>query len=257
MLKEALMVLLHVWGRQPGRRPEVMTLRHCDTWQLLRNIFVYDGQVIIVTDRDKMKAIRDNGRKVARFLPDRLGRMMIAYVAWLLPAECMLRSEGKLAQPRAEDMEYLWKNGDSRRWETDRLSMALARTMQAGTGVRMGVGRYRAIAIEIGRKIRGLVVQLAEQLCEEDDDDDIELDPITGEPMDVAGGWNIVWDLQSTHGTAMARQHYAVHIGFPGRLPPEIVRTSAHHSATQSINYSNQINQIRRFLHSIKSNPVI
>lgn len=66
------MVLVHVWGGQPGRGPEVTTLRHCDSWQPMRNMFVLDGQVMLITDRDKVKAMRDNGRKVARFLPPRV-----------------------------------------------------------------------------------------------------------------------------------------------------------------------------------------
>jgi hypothetical protein len=53
--------------RRAGRGPEVMTLRHGDSWQLLRNIFFYDGVLLIVTDRDKMEAIRGIGRKVDRF----------------------------------------------------------------------------------------------------------------------------------------------------------------------------------------------
>lgn len=46
---------------------------------------------MLVTDRDKMKAMRDIGRKVARFLPERVGRMLLAYILWLLPAERLLR----------------------------------------------------------------------------------------------------------------------------------------------------------------------
>jgi hypothetical protein len=37
--------------------------------------------------------------------------------------------------------------------------------------------------------------------------------------------WNIVWYLQSTHKTRITRQHYAVHIGFPGKLQPEKIVT--------------------------------
>lgn len=224
--RETLMVLVHTWGGLPGRGPELTTLRHCDSWQLIRNIFVMDGQVMIVTDRDKMKAIRDNGRKVARFVPDGIGRMIVAYISWLIPAERVLRRECKLAEPRGEQLEYMWRDGSSRVWDTERLSRKLARVMQAGTGVRIGVGRYRAVAIEMGRRIRGLVTkQLEGRMEDEDNDDNIEVDPITGEPIDCGGSWNIVWDLQSTHGTRIARQHYAVHIGFPGKLQPEMIAT--------------------------------
>ncbi|KAL9563895.1 hypothetical protein ACKAV7_011930 [Fusarium commune] len=226
LLREALLVLVHTWGGLPGRGPEITTLRHCDSWQLMRNIFILDRQVMIVTDRDKMKAIRDNGRKVARFVPDWIGRMIVAYIAWLLPTERVLRRECQLAEPRGEQLEYMWRDGCSSVWETDRLSRQLGRVMQAGTGVRLGVGRYRAIAIEMGRKIRGLVMkQLEGKMDDEDEDDNIEIDQITGEPVDCGGSWNIVWDLQSMHGTRIARQHYAVHIGFPGKLQPEMIAT--------------------------------
>ncbi|KAI3572913.1 hypothetical protein IWW34DRAFT_837925 [Fusarium oxysporum f. sp. albedinis] len=225
LLRETLLVLVHTWGGLPGRGPEITTLRHCDSWQLMRNIFILDGQVMIVTDRDKMKAIRDNGRKVARFVPDRIGRMIVAYIAWLLPTERVLRRECQLAEPRGEQLEYMWRDGCSSVWETDRLSRQLGRVTQAGTGVRLGVGRYRAIAIEMGRRIRGLVMKQLEGKMDDEDEDNIEIDQITGEPVDCGGSWNIVWDLQSTHGTRIARQHYAVHIGFPGKLQPEMIAT--------------------------------
>ncbi|KAH7012637.1 uncharacterized protein B0I36DRAFT_221660, partial [Microdochium trichocladiopsis] len=82
--RQALLVSTHTWGGQPGRGPEIMTIRHCDTQDMLRNVFVFDGQVMLVTDRDKAKAIRGIGRKVARFLPETVGRLMVAYILWIL-----------------------------------------------------------------------------------------------------------------------------------------------------------------------------
>lgn len=224
--REMLIVLVHMWAGLPGRGPELTTLRHCDTWQLIRSIFIVDGQVMIVTDRDKMKALRDAGRKVARFLPDRIGKMMVAYIAWLLPLEEMLRDALKLSKPRADAFSFLWRNGDSEVWKTDRLSAILGRIIQAGTGVRMGLARYRPIAIEIGRQIRGLAIKQVELRKDEAEDyDDIDVDPMTGEPMECGGSWGIVFDFQSTHGTAIAEQHYAVHVKSVGDLQPEMVAT--------------------------------
>ncbi|KAF4421770.1 recQ family helicase [Fusarium austroafricanum] len=180
LLRQTLLVLVHTWGGLPGRGPEITTLRHCDSWQLIRNIFIIDGQVMIVTDRDKMKAIRDNGQKVAQFVPDQIGRMIVAYIAWLLPTERVLRRECKMAEPRGEQLEYMWRDGSSAVWDTERPSRKLACIMQAGTGVRLGVGRYWAVAIEMGRRIRGLVMkQLEGKMEDEDEDDDVEVDPMT------------------------------------------------------------------------------
>jgi len=105
--REQLLVATHVWAGQPGRGPELTTMRHCDSWQLLRNVFVVGGAVLIVTDRDKMKAIRDNGHKVARLLPDRVGRMMVAYITWLLPAEQALRRVAGFPDPQEAYIEFL------------------------------------------------------------------------------------------------------------------------------------------------------
>ncbi|KAM3426677.1 hypothetical protein NHJ13734_009323 [Beauveria thailandica] len=91
--KELLIAMCHVWGGMPGRGPEVTTMRHCDGLQLMRNVFVYGGSMMIVTDRDKAKSIRDMGRKVAQRMDDSMGRVLIAYIAWLLPDEEILEQE--------------------------------------------------------------------------------------------------------------------------------------------------------------------
>jgi len=64
-----------------------------------RNVFVFDGQVLFITDRDKSKAIRGVGRKVARFLPRDASRLLVAYIAWVLPFERLLRQTALAATP--------------------------------------------------------------------------------------------------------------------------------------------------------------
>ena len=48
---------------------------------------------MLITDLDKSRSIRGFGRKVARFLPRRIGQMIVVYIAWLLPFEEMLYDE--------------------------------------------------------------------------------------------------------------------------------------------------------------------
>ena len=223
--REVLMTAVHVWGGQPGRGPELVTLRHADSVSLLRNVFVLEGMVALVTDRDKMKSIRGQGRKVARFVPSRLGRAIVAYVAWLLPAEEALARLCGTGRPRADTAEFMWRHGGSRVWESGRASALLGQAMQAGVGVRLVLLRYRAVAIELGRQFQGLAVRQAEVAMGEEEEDEAELDPATGEAVASEGGWDIVWDLQATHGTRIARQHYAVHVNFPGQLTAQMTET--------------------------------
>ncbi|KAK7422456.1 hypothetical protein QQZ08_009508 [Neonectria magnoliae] len=51
--------------------------------QLLKNVFVFDGQVMLITDHDKSRGKRGRGRKVARFLPELPSQMMVTYIVWL------------------------------------------------------------------------------------------------------------------------------------------------------------------------------
>ncbi|PNH58043.1 hypothetical protein VD0002_g9477 [Verticillium dahliae] len=148
-----------------------------------------------------------------------MGRMMVTYVVWLLPFE------RRLAEPRTDQLEFMWRDGDSRAWDTTRLSAVMARMLQADIRVRIGVAR--PIAIKISRRIRGFAMHQMESCIVEEDtgEDDVDIDPLTGEPVECGGSWNIVWDLQATHGSKVARQHYAVHIGTPGNLQPAMNAT--------------------------------
>ncbi|RYP30260.1 hypothetical protein DL768_011198 [Monosporascus sp. mg162] len=148
--------LVDSMGGQPRRGPEIMTVRHYDTQQLLRNMFVFDGQVLLVTDRDKNKAIRGISRKVAQFLPEYVGKIMVAYVAWLLPFEKMLAARGLPAPSTSAPLPP-----DERK----QLASATGRHL----GVELTVADYRHVAIKLGRKIRGLVIRQLEVDIRADD----------------------------------------------------------------------------------------
>ncbi|KAK6225124.1 hypothetical protein QIS74_02548, partial [Colletotrichum tabaci] len=231
-LKRSLLASMHVWGGQPGRGPEMTTARYCDTQDMARNVFVFDGQVMIVTDRDKNQAIRGLSRKVARFLPDRLGKMMVAYIAWVLPFERLLYAEAGIHGPSRSLHPWLWKDARRGVWGTAELSKELDAVTRGTIGVSLTVSSYRHVAIELGRKIRGLVVRQVEvEIAEEDDGAGpgagahrgaLETDPLTGEARRKPR-MEFIWDLQATHGGVTARRHYAMNIEFPNQLQPEMV----------------------------------
>ncbi|KXJ85269.1 hypothetical protein Micbo1qcDRAFT_186716 [Microdochium bolleyi] len=225
-LRSQLLLLTHIWGGQPGRGPEVTSVRYMDTKQLSRSVYVFDGQVMLVTDRDKAKSIRGYGRKVARFLPDRIGRLLIVYIAWLIPFEEMLLGAIRARKPSESLRHWLWKDGCRGRWGTEVLTKELKAATASYLGVELGTAAYRHLAIELGRTIQGLVVQQQElEVGAADDGSGLEngdVDEATGEPRQRART-ELVWDLQATHGSAVARSRYAVNIQFPGQLQPQLI----------------------------------
>lgn len=216
------MPTVHIWGGQPGRGPELATLKHCDIEQLPKNVFVFDGRVMLVTDRDKCKGFQERGRKVARFLPEDVSRIMVAYIAWLLPFERVVHRLSGIRGPSDSLGPWLWKSAEKGMWATDELSRRLGLLTGTHLGVRLTVASYRHVAIEFGRRIKGLLIRQRE--VEVGDDDEVEdmIDPGTGERRSRRRTEHI-WDLQATHGSNIARRHYGLTVLFPNQLQPEMV----------------------------------
>ena len=224
----AMVVVTHIWWGMPGRGPEILTMRHCDSQQLIRNAFIFDGQMMLITDRDKSRAIRGIGRKVARFLPELPTKMMVAYIAWLIPTARMLQEQAGIQGPGPSLEGFLWADARKGRWDTELLTQRLRLLTAEHTGLTMGVSEYRHVGIEMGRKVRGLAVRqvevgIGDEADGEENNMTAEVDPVTGETRGKRR-FEYVFDLQSTHGSVLA-QRYAVNIQFPDQLQPQMVAT--------------------------------
>lgn len=210
------MVNAHIWGDQPGRGPEITTLKHCDTQQVVRNVFVFNGQMLMITDRDKRVAIHGLGRKVARFIPERLGKMMVAYVEWLLPFEEFLYAKTDVSGPPKSLVSLMWKSGRKGQWETPQLSQGLSALTGEHVKVELTVSPYRHVAIGLGRMIKEIVIRQVEvEMGEQEDDEKGMRDVMTREHRDGVR-MEYVWDLQATYGSMIARRHYALDVRYPG-----------------------------------------
>ncbi|KAL7940361.1 P-loop containing nucleoside triphosphate hydrolase protein [Trichoderma barbatum] len=147
--------------------------------------------------------------QVARFLPEHLpehlSRVMVAYIAWLLPFE---KAVHKLSGIRGLSEKlglWHWKTAEHRLWNTERLSKHLGLLTGIHLGVELGVLNYRHVAIELGRRIKGLVIRQLELDGIEaagDSDDDGHFDPLTGESRKQQRT-EYIWDLQATHGSLL------------------------------------------------------
>lgn len=64
----------------PARGVEILPIRCENAPEALRNVFVHDRQVIIVTAYYKLQAITGQHKVIARFLGRRIGRLLIAFL---------------------------------------------------------------------------------------------------------------------------------------------------------------------------------
>ncbi|KAF1922122.1 uncharacterized protein M421DRAFT_79517, partial [Didymella exigua CBS 183.55] len=87
---ELLCLAVHVTGGQPARGPELLSVRWRNGVLQDRNLYVMEGQVVVITRYHKLQAQWDQPRVVARFLPDRLGQLLAAYLLYVRPLQTML-----------------------------------------------------------------------------------------------------------------------------------------------------------------------
>ncbi|KAF1928469.1 uncharacterized protein M421DRAFT_4949 [Didymella exigua CBS 183.55] len=105
-------------------------MRHCNGLLQDRNIFVMDGQVMTVVHYHKSQSQWDKPKVVPRFLPPRLGQVMVLYLAYLQP----FREYLTVQVLGGSFSDYVWAD-EQGPWGTDRLTRALRRE----TGKRLGV----------------------------------------------------------------------------------------------------------------------
>jgi hypothetical protein len=156
-------------------------------------------------------------------LPERLSRIVVAYIAWWLPFEKVLHRLAGIRGPSDSLDPWIWKSAEKGIWDTAMLSKQLAVVSGVEIGARLTVSSYRHVAVEMGRKIKGLIIrQIEVEAAAGDSGDDEVADPITGERRRQPRV-EYVWDSQATHGSRIARGHYGVNLQFPNQLQPEMI----------------------------------
>ena len=141
-----LMVCVHMTSGQPGRGSEITTMRHRNGLLQDRNIFVMDGQVMTVVRYHKSQSQWDKPKVVPRFLPPRLGQVMVLYLAYLQP----FREYLAVQVLGGSFSDYVWAD-EQGPWGTDRLTRALKRETGKRLGVPLHTLDYRHTAVGIGR----------------------------------------------------------------------------------------------------------
>lgn len=150
---ELLCLTIHITGGQPARGPELLSVRWRNGVLQDRNLYVIDGQVVVVTRYYKTQVQWDKPKVVARFLPKAVGQLVTAYLLYLRPVRAMLLSSLDKAAA-ASVIDYLWAN-DSGPWDTDRLTRIMTAETAERLGSRLTTSKYRHVAVGIRREVVG------------------------------------------------------------------------------------------------------
>jgi len=75
--KECLLILVHLTAGGPGRSKEVLSIRRRNGDIAIRNVFVDNGMVSLVVRYIKGSSKTMSRSIVMRFLPERVGRLLV------------------------------------------------------------------------------------------------------------------------------------------------------------------------------------
>jgi len=194
--QETLLLLVYLTGGQPPRRKELTTLQWANSWSRMRNIFVVDGTVAVITEYNKSEVRSGRPKVVVRYLPRAVGRMVVAFVAEVVPFAEFLDVCCGRPLASAETRSLLWHR-DGQAWPEDDLTQLVRTATWDGLKVQMGPRDWRNVAVAVD------VEKIRPQLSVEDD---------------VVEAINHTY--QAGHGPDVERAHY-------GLTAADLVGTSA------------------------------
>jgi superfamily II DNA helicase RecQ len=171
--EELLLLLAHFTGGQPSRGEEITGLRLVNGINRDRNVFVIDGEVVLVTQYHKSLAHFDSPKVIPRFLPERPGQLMAIYMVYIRPLTDRWEADRwALYDKMNPPSDFIW-HGETGPWDSSQMSNAVAKWTHHYMGRRITLQDWRHIAIAISKKHarqRGAV----KADFEEADDDDTE-----------------------------------------------------------------------------------
>lgn len=81
----SLSIAVHVTVGQPGRAPELLSIRHRNTKGGHRNVFIDDGLVVFATKYHKGFYASNDAKIIHRYLPRAVRELVVWYLWLVLP----------------------------------------------------------------------------------------------------------------------------------------------------------------------------
>ncbi|KAJ5609933.1 hypothetical protein N7510_006652 [Penicillium lagena] len=101
--REKLSVGIHVTAGQPGRAPELLSIRHRNTEGAHRNVFIEDGLVVFATKYHKGFYASNDAKIIHRYLPRAVGELVVWYLWLVLPFVERLQALQQQVQGTSEE----------------------------------------------------------------------------------------------------------------------------------------------------------
>jgi hypothetical protein len=207
--QENVLLLFHMLGGQAPRGAELLTLRIMNTDSMERNLYLVGSDLVYVLRYHKGQSKTRFQKKIARFLPESLKRIILVYLYHVRPFVKMIQRVLKVPVSAQSSLFWSQSEDESKPWTSDTLRLLMQRHSQRLIGFSFNIQNYRQISIIINRDI----------LCtptKDLDDSDNEIDEAI---LDDSINYH---DAQAGHTSSVAKLRYGVRVGEVSGMDPSI-----------------------------------
>ncbi|KAF3279012.1 hypothetical protein TWF970_004121 [Orbilia oligospora] len=141
----------------PPRGTEVLALLKYNTATRRRNIFVVDGEVMILSSYNKIQGLTGHASPIYRFLPKNIGEQLILYLFYVEPLADLFQhrltkyNSGSKGEDGPSPLLFTPFEKDSRSWKTSMMSIFLKRETELAINFPLQLSNYRQIIAAVVR----------------------------------------------------------------------------------------------------------
>ncbi|ENH73681.1 hypothetical protein Focb16_v005400 [Fusarium oxysporum f. sp. cubense] len=204
-LNKSAFAAIHFRASLPGRGTEVTSIRYLNSKLSIRNVFFYDGRMIIIISYNKARASNNYAFYIVRYVPIDLSLSLLKYLAIIRPVWEFLAETMRSARHDSKEFFFLDPNGRKKHLSSDQASDILrSRTQDLITPWTLSL--YRQAALAIAKRYLAKLVEKS----------NFYYPSSAGDPMRVfAAG--------AGHHPRMLLTTYAIDRALPERLQPELL----------------------------------
>ncbi|PGG94904.1 hypothetical protein GX51_08337, partial [Blastomyces parvus] len=151
-----LAVLFVMVSGLPMRGQELLKIKHLNDTTTLRNILLHFDHILLLNEYNKSESIKDKPMVIARYLPEQIGRIVIAYLTELKPLRDLCVSIFKTQNPQSNDLSHhlaplFFSSPEHPEFTTEMVSGHMGYLTESELGVRVKMAKWRHLAIAIYR----------------------------------------------------------------------------------------------------------
>jgi hypothetical protein len=147
-LNKSAFAAIHFKASLPGRGTEVTSIRYLNSKLSIRNVFFYDGRIIIIISYNKARASNHYAFYIVRYVPVDLSLSLLKYLAIVRPVWEFLASKMHTIRHDSREFFFLDPNGRRKHLSSEQASGILrSRTRDLVTPWTLSLYRQAALAI--------------------------------------------------------------------------------------------------------------